>query len=141
MVKFVFVFVRALVRRIALWTPPIIYAALIFHFSSESNPLPALTTHVWDKLLHATEYAGFAVLLSRAFRGEGFGRARSILFALIVAIVYGASDEVHQLFTPGRDSSVLDWAADAVGAVVGSTLIPVPQVGATQVPPQSRTQG
>ena len=111
-------------RHTILWAPPLICAALIFYFSSESDPLPVLTTHVWDKALHATEYAGFAMLLSRAFRGEGIGRAWSIVLAMIVAGVYGASDELHQLFTPGRDSSILDWTADAVGAVAGSALAP-----------------
>ena len=53
-------------RRVLLWGPPILYMALIFHLSSESQPLPALTAHVWDKLLHTIEYAGLALLLARA---------------------------------------------------------------------------
>jgi VanZ family protein len=117
--------VRSWWRHIVLWVPPILYAAVIFHFSSESNPLPQLTTRVWDKALHAIEYGGLAVLLSRAFRGEGIARARSIIFALVTASVYGATDELHQLFTPGRDSSVLDWTADTAGAVIGSALFPL----------------
>ena len=43
-------------RRLLLWGPPILYMAFIFHLSSESRPLPALTAHVWDKLLHTIEY-------------------------------------------------------------------------------------
>ena len=38
MVIIVRVFVGSLVRHAYLWVPPIIYAALIFHFSSETNP-------------------------------------------------------------------------------------------------------
>ena len=116
-------FVRSAWRHSILWAPPIIYAAVIFHFSSESNPLPELTTRIWDKALHAAEYAGLAMLLSRALWGEGFSRGRSMALALFVASAYGASDEWHQLFVPGRDSSVLDWMADTIGAAVGSAWV------------------
>ena len=57
--------------RVGLWAPPIIYMAAIFQLSSQTNPLPQLTALVWDKLLHTTEYAGLAFLLSRALVGEG----------------------------------------------------------------------
>lgn len=107
-------------RRALLWVPPVLYAALIFHFSSESTPLPELTSLVWDKALHATEYAGLALLLCRAARGEGLGWGPSIALALITASGYAGSDEWHQLRVPGRESDVLDWVADTVGAAVGS---------------------
>ena len=45
--------------------------AVIFYLSSQPDPLPELTAAVWDKALHFLEYAGLAVLLVRAFRGEG----------------------------------------------------------------------
>jgi VanZ family protein len=109
-------------RHVRAWAPAVIYAALIFHFSSESNPLPALTTNVWDKALHAIEYAGLALLVSLAWRGEGVGRGRSLVLAILVTILYAASDEFHQLWVPGRDSSVFDWSADAIGSVAGATL-------------------
>ena len=48
--------------------------AVIFYLSSEPEPLPELTAAVWDKALHFLEYAGLAVLLGRAFRGEGIAR-------------------------------------------------------------------
>lgn len=57
-------------RRATLWLPVFVYMALIFHFSSESAPLPALTALVWDKALHLTEYAGLGLLLCRALRGR-----------------------------------------------------------------------
>jgi VanZ family protein len=109
-------------RRVVLWGPPVVYALLIFHFSSESNPLPALTAAVWDKALHATEYTGFALLLCRALRGEGLRWWRSIALAVIVASVYAATDEFHQLFVIGRTADVEDWLADVVGGAAGSSL-------------------
>jgi VanZ family protein len=93
--------------------------AVIFHLSSESDPLPVLTQHVWDKALHCFEYGGLAFLLCRALLGEGLGWTAALPLALLVTSVYGASDEWHQLFTPGRTSDVVDWMADTFGAAVG----------------------
>ena len=54
--------------------PPILYMAAIFHFSSQSDPLPVLTEHIWDKILHTVEYTGLAILFFRALHGEGLHR-------------------------------------------------------------------
>ncbi len=113
-------FARSGWRRAFLWIPPVLYAALIFHFSSESDPLPALTASVWDKAIHATQYAGLALLLCRALRGERLKWRASIVLAIVIASAYAASDEWHQLFVPGRNSDTLDWLADTVGAAIGS---------------------
>jgi len=96
--------------------------ALIFYFSSESRPLPAVTEHVWDKALHTVEYAGLAVLFARALIGEGVGWIAGLALAVALTSAYGASDEWHQLFTPGRDSNIHDWFADAIGGIVGSLI-------------------
>lgn len=95
--------------------------AIIFHLSSEPDPLPQVTAHVWDKILHTSEYAGLAVLLCRALLGEGFNWTMAILAAAAFASFYGGTDEFHQLFTPGRDSNVLDWVADTIGSGIGAT--------------------
>jgi VanZ family protein len=109
-------------RSWVLWGPPVLYGFLIYHFSSESNPLPGLTSLVWDKALHATEYAGFALLLCRALRGEGLRWWRSVALALLLASTYAATDEWHQLFVAGRTADVADWLADVVGAAAGSSI-------------------
>jgi len=106
---------RSLLRRSWLWAPPLAYMALIFYLSSKSDPLPQLTAHVWDKALHAIEYGTLALLLCRAFIGEGCGRLAAIGLALACTSTYGASDEWHQLFVPPRTSDVHDWLADSLG--------------------------
>lgn len=60
-----------ILRRASLWLPPFLYAVAIFHFSSQSDPLPEVTAHVWDKLLHTVEYTGLGLLVFRALAGEG----------------------------------------------------------------------
>jgi VanZ family protein len=106
-------------RRIWLWLPPIIYMAVIFYLSAEADPFPMLTQNVWDKAIHCLEYGGLALLLCRAMLGEGIAWAGALTLALVLTSAYGASDEWHQLYTPGRASDYHDWIADTVGAAVG----------------------
>lgn len=96
-------------RALSLWAPPVLYAALIFYLSSRSS-FPGVPSVVFDfdKVIHATEYGVFAVLLVRA--------TGSPLAAWLIAVLYGISDEVHQAFVPGRESSPFDAMADAFGA-------------------------
>ena len=109
-------------RRVLHWGPVLIYMFLIFHFSSEQNPMPAVTERVWDKILHFVEYGGLAVLLFRAFSSEGLGWLAAAAFALLVTSAYGVSDEWHQAFVPSRTSDVRDWLADTIGAALAIGL-------------------
>ena len=112
----------AAVRRLHLWLPPLLYMFLIFYFSSESDPLPELTTRVWDKLLHTAEYGGLGFLMCRAFIGEGISGIRAALVAVVVSSLYGATDEWHQAFVPLRSADILDWLTDSVGSTMGAAL-------------------
>jgi VanZ family protein len=113
------------IRRLHLWLPPLLYMALIFHLSSESNPLPGLTTWVWDKALHAIEYGALGLLMCRGLVGEGVKRVRAALIAIVLASVYAASDEWHQAFVPLRSPDALDWVADTIGSACGASILPV----------------
>jgi len=103
----------ALPRRFALWGPVLLWAAVIFAFSS----IPSLSSGLgtWDEVLrkgaHLAEYAVLGLLLMRALGQQ--------LPALAVAIAYAATDEVHQRFVQGRHSSPFDVAFDACGAALG----------------------
>jgi VanZ family protein len=103
--------------------------AVIFYLSNESDPLPELTAAVWDKALHCVEFAGLAVLLGRAFLGEGASHRRAFLAAVVVASLYAASDEIHQVWVEGREPSFADWLAGSIGAIGGAALYVVTVAG------------
>jgi VanZ family protein len=107
---------------VALWAPVVLYMAVIFYLSSESDPLPELTANVWDKALHFVEFAGLAVLLGRAVLGEGSSPGRAFLAAVVVASLYAASDEVHQIWVQGREPALRDWLAGSIGGMAGAGL-------------------
>lgn len=104
------------------WLAVAAYAGAIFALSSLENPLPALSSRLSDKLLHGAEYAGLGLLLALALSRSlpRFGPFPLAVAAALAAAAYGASDEWHQSFVPGRDASALDWLADAAGSALGA---------------------
>jgi len=105
-------------RALSLWLPVIVWAAVIFTFSA----IPSLNTGLgtWDTVLrkgaHLTEYAILGALLLRAV-----GRA---LPAFAIAVVYAATDEIHQHFVRGRHASPRDVLIDSIGIAVGIWVLP-----------------
>ena len=112
-------------RRVAVaFAPAAAYALVIFALSSQPNPLPFVPqgffTH--DKLLHTLEYAVLGALLAPALRFAGMGPRGALLAAATLGSLYGATDEIHQAFVPGRTADALDWVADTLGAGLGALL-------------------
>jgi VanZ family protein len=104
------------------WGPVAAYMGIIFYLSSRSQ-VP-LGVDASDKLLHTLAYFGLAIVVVRALcRGlpARVGRTTAIVGWLVVA-AYGVTDEVHQMFVPGRTPAVDDLVADAVGGFAGVVL-------------------
>lgn len=75
-----------------------------------------------DKLEHLSSFFILSVLLTLAFKAQNRFlnlKKRYLLSALIATSVYGALDELHQLFIPGRSCDFFDWTADTTGALIG----------------------
>ncbi len=109
-------------RSVVAFLPAAIYAGMLFALSAQPNPLPFLPPELLlqDKLLHGLAYTVLGALLVPGFRGAGCSARCAILLAVALASVYGATDEVHQSFVPGRNADVLDWVADTLGAALGA---------------------
>ncbi len=100
-----------------------LWAAVLFWESSRANPFPFLPEGLLsqDKLLHAGAYAVLGGLVAAAVAASCPGAVRAIGLAAVLAAAYGATDEWHQAYVPGRTSDPADWAADAAGAIAGAT--------------------
>jgi len=107
------------------WVPSLLYMVLIFAISSMEQPPFPTPKFEWltiDKLYHFIEYAILGGLLAWAF----VKAAPSVVpsqwiwcLAAVISMLYGASDEWHQTFVPGRDATLADWVADALGSIAG----------------------
>ena len=110
--------------RIAIyWLPLAAYCGVIFYLSSKSDPLPGVSIGNFDKVLHFLEYSALAVLSCRALSMGGtlVCGVRAAVYAALFATLYGASDELHQWFVPGRSCDPYDLLTDAIGATVGAS--------------------
>ncbi|HEU0038309.1 MAG TPA: VanZ family protein [Verrucomicrobiae bacterium] len=76
------------------------------------------------KCAHLTEYAVLALLFWRAFRKPDRNDTRPWSWrlagaALLGVMFYAATDEVHQLFVPGRFGTLPDVLIDMTGGALG----------------------
>jgi hypothetical protein len=114
------------VKFLSLWAPVIIWVLIIFKLSS--GMVPQASSLYWPnfafmKSAHAFFFGALAILIYRALRGEGLSRKRAAIWALALTIAYGASDEIHQIFTQGREAKVRDVFIDGTGASIVIYLI------------------
>ena len=70
-------------------------------------------------MLHALAYTVLGVLVGRAAL-VGTRSALTLALAIGGVAVFGALDELHQAWIPGRYPSMADWWADALGGTLGS---------------------
>jgi len=54
-------------------------------------------------------------------------RIQALLVTLFVVMLYALTDEIHQVFVPGRTLDAADWAMDVLGAVAGGGLYSWPK--------------
>ena len=104
------------------WLPVFLYAGLIFYFSSLST-IPSVIIKIISEtlILHMIEYAILNILLFRALTNSKNNKLRNntIFLSIIIATIYGVTDEFHQLFVPGRTFSILDVFVDFIGSLLG----------------------
>jgi VanZ family protein len=118
-----------------LWLPTILWSVMLCVFSTEpfgaahtyqaigtvKSHLPLLLGFIDPHLLnviarkgaHFTIYIGYFLVLA-----TGPMRTRPWL-ALLICMIAGTCDEVHQIFVPGRTPSLYDVGIDTSGAIFG----------------------
>ncbi|MBI3891409.1 MAG: VanZ family protein [Candidatus Wallbacteria bacterium] len=110
------------------WLPAFAYMALIFFMSSRHSLVESVPRH-WrfrliDKVGHLGEYGLLAALLRRPVRDSRLARALGAGAAVVlIASLYGASDELHQYFVPYRSCELGDWLSDTLGAAIAVALL------------------
>lgn len=105
-------------RRLLRWLPALAWMGVIFGLSSmRGSSVPgdfSVAGHLSVYLVLGAAY-GFALAPHRS-------PVRVVCLAVVIASLYGISDEFHQSFVPGRQPDVMDWATDTIGALAGVWL-------------------
>jgi hypothetical protein len=101
------------------WLPPILWAMAIFTVSSFT--VGSSSDFYWKdfvvkKTAHIIEYGILATLIYRALVNSNVSNKKAMLYSVILAFLYGATDEFHQSFTPGRGPKFTDVLIDTFGA-------------------------
>jgi VanZ family protein len=114
------------------WLPPLAWMGMIYYLSAQSNmpspPEPWLNI-LLKKGAHFGVYAALAFWWWRALhnvRRTSPGRLSGgavLVLPFILTVLYAASDEFHQSFTPNRFPSPWDVLIDAAGAATALGLL------------------
>jgi VanZ family protein len=133
------------VDRARHWWPALLWAAVIFTFSthlftSENTgrilipilrwllPHAAMATlvelhHLIRKSAHFVEYFILSLLILRGIRaGREEIDGRWALGAIVIVAAYASLDEFHQVFVPGRTPAVADVLLDTIGGTVAQIV-------------------
>jgi len=101
------------------WIPVLAYASLIFVISSRQVQVSEPT----DKLIHFFEYGLMGFFTARGLMLTfNLPRMRGLLMGGLAATMLGVLDEFHQYYVPGRNASVGDAVADALGGFAGAAF-------------------
>jgi UDP-2,3-diacylglucosamine pyrophosphatase LpxH/VanZ family protein len=105
-----------------LWMLPLAVAAGIVWLSAQSQyPMGIQLPQPLDKMAHALVFGGLAWALDLALRlnRPGLPLYRRHLVIFLAVSIFGATDEWHQFFVPGRSCEFGDWVADSLGGGLG----------------------
>jgi len=73
--------------------------------------------------MHGVVFLVFGLLMKNAVTQSGGKGIRAIVISLVICIVYAISDEIHQIFVPGRALQLSDLAMDSIGSIIGITVM------------------
>ncbi len=79
--------------------------------------------HPVRKTAHATEYAILGMLLFGAAYQTREQRRRTAVLSWGIGTFYAATDEIHQIFVPGRSGQITDVMIDSSGVAVGVLIL------------------
>jgi len=105
------------------------YCLFIFILSSiPGEELPKVDFEFSDKFVHFIIYGILLILFFYSLKNQTKSitlQKYALEFALLFTVLYGATDELHQYFVPKRSCEILDWAADATGALMMYSIVKI----------------
>lgn len=67
------------------------------------------------KIAHLSEYLILGILVHNLIKNYN----KKTFIAILICIIYAISDEIHQIFVPGREFKLLDICIDSLGSIIG----------------------
>ena len=108
-----------------VYIPLVVYWLILFTATTlPAERLPSVG--FTDKINHFIAYFILAILVNLTLIYQRKSRLlfeKAPIATIVICLFYGALDEVHQLFVPGRSAETLDWVADASGTFAGILIV------------------
>lgn len=91
----------------------------------EQNRLADKIDYPIRKAAHATEYTVLGMFLYGTLISGGriISPNKNLFLAILTGAIYSTTDEIHQLFVPGRAGLFTDVLIDTAGVTLGAALI------------------
>jgi hypothetical protein len=97
----------------------LISASLIFYISSITFSVVGSSSGLYAIIYHFTAFSYLTLFLLISLT-KGKPNKPLIIMGITLAIIYGISDEIHQLFVPGRFASIKDIIINSFGILLTS---------------------
>lgn len=78
------------------------------------------TEFIVRKAAHCLEFTGLSLLFNIALFQTN--KKKMPVWAILLTSLYAVTDEIHQLFVPGRSCQFSDWVIDTCGAILGTLV-------------------
>lgn len=109
------------------WLPLVAWMSVIFYLSHQSGfPIEVPPWFFYyDKVVHAIIFGLLCFLFLRAWINGKWTQLNlnAYIISVVFTLGYGISDEVHQMFIPGRQPSIGDVIADTCGAMLVCVIL------------------
>ena len=89
----------------------------------EKDSLIEKYQHPVRKFAHFTIYTLLGMSIAMCMCTYDMNNKKRILITIIAGALYAISDEIHQMFIPGRSGQVTDVLLDTFGVVIGSLIV------------------
>lgn len=75
------------------------------------------------KIAHFTLYFTLGILFFLLLKQYNIELKKIVIISLLCCIFYACTDELHQLFVPGRVGTIKDVSIDTAGTILGITIV------------------
>ena len=136
-------------KKIFIWILVVLWMGVIFYFSSmdsdastdksrgiitstkiiekyeekkteeEKEEILKTTDIIVRKIAHGFEYLTLSILVCFLVSEYSLNIKKILIISIIVCLLYSISDEIHQLYVPGRSCELMDVFIDNIGVSLG----------------------
>lgn len=95
----------------------------LFRISLGNEKFIVTFAFVIRKVAHFSLYFVLGILWMILLKEYRVSLGKQVIYALLFCIIYACSDEIHQLFIPGRSGNLIDTMIDTTGSLC--SILPI----------------